>query len=401
MRGWIRSACLAALAAAAGAAHAQVSDDVVKIAILTDMSSIYADGTGPGSVAAAQLAVDDVGGKVLGKPIEIVFADHQNKPDVGANIARSWYDTGKVDVIVDVPTSSIALAVQTITRERNKVFLISGGGSSDLTGSACSPNGIQWTYDTYGQAHVLGNALVKRGNDTWFFITADYAFGHALEREAPAAVKAAGGKVLGSVRAPFGTQDFSSFLLQAQGSGAKIIALASAGGDTQTAIKQGAEFGITPKQKFAALLMTLTDAHSLGQKAIQGLSVAEGWYWDQDDESRAFAARFEAKMKRKPAAIQAGVYSAVRHYLAAIAASGTDAAPAVIAKMKATPVHDMFTKDGRVREDGRMVYPFKLLQAKTVEESTGEWDIYKKVADVPGDQTFRPLSESPCPLVKK
>ena len=210
-----------------------------------------------------------------------------------------------------------------------------------------------------------------------------------------------GGKVLGSVRAPFGTQDFSSFLLQAQGSGAKIIALASAGGDTQTAIKQGAEFGITPKQKFAALLMTLTDAHSLGQKAIQGLSVAEGWYWDQDDESRAFAARFEAKMKRKPAAIQAGVYSAVRHYLAAIAASGTDAAPAVIAKMKATPVHDMFTKDGRVREDGRMVYPFKLLQAKTVEESTGEWDIYKKVADVPGDQTFRPLSESPCPLVKK
>ena len=403
MKGWIRrvSGAFLACAISAGGASAQVSDDVVKLGILTDMSSIYADGTGQGSVAAAQLAVEDAGGKVLGKPIEIVSADHQNKPDVGANIARSWYDTAKVDAVVDVPTSSIALAVQTITKERNRVFLISGGGSSDLTGSACSPNGIQWTYDTYGQANVLGPALVKRGDDTWFFITADYAFGHALERDATAAVKKAGGKVLGSVRAPFGTQDFSSFLLQAQASGAKVVALASAGGDTQTAIKQGAEFGLTPKQKFASLLMTLTDAHSLGQKAIQGLNVAEGWYWDQDDESRAFAERFEAKMNRKPAAIQAGVYSTIRHYLKAIEAAGTDAAPAVIAKMKATPVSDMFTKSGRVREDGRMVYDFKLLEAKTLAESKGEWDIYKTVAIVPGDQVFRPLAESPCPLVKK
>ena len=403
MRGWIRpvSAAMVAGALGATAAAAQVSDDVVKLGVLTDMSSIYADGTGQGSVTAAQLAIEDAGGKALGKPIELVFADHQNKPDVGANIVRGWYDTAKVDAVVDVPTSSIALAVQTITRERNKVFLISGGGSSDLTGSACSPNGIQWTYDTYGQAEVLGPALVKRGDDTWFFITADYAFGHALERDATAAVKAAGGKVLGSVRAPFNTQDFSSFLLQAQGSGAKVVALASAGGDTQTAIKQGAEFGITPKQKFAALLMTLTDAHSLGQKAIAGLNVAEGWYWDQDDASRAFAKRFEAKMNRPPAAIQAGVYSAISHYLKAIEAAGTDAAPAVIAKMKATPVNDLFTRSGRIREDGRMVYDFKLLEAKTPTESKGEWDLYKTIATVPGDQVFRPLAESPCPLVKK
>ena len=305
-----------------------------------------------------------------------------------------------MDAIVDVPTSSIALAVQTITREKNRVFLISGSGSSDLTGSACSPNGIQWTYDTYALSQVTARALVARGDDSWFFITADYAFGHALERDAAAVVKAHGGKVLGAVRAPLNTSDFSSFLLQAQASGAKVIALASAGGDTQTTIKQGAEFGITPKQKFAALLFNIRDAHSLGQKAVAGLAVAEGWYWDQDDASRAFAKRFQAKTGRMPTMVQAGVYSAVSHYLKAIAAAGGDQTAPVLARMRETPVNDMFAKGGRIRHDGRMVYDWTLLEAKQPADSTGEWDIYRKVATIPGDQAFRPMQEGGCPHVK-
>ena len=400
MQGLARAVCFAAMMTAGGAAKAQVSDDVVKIGILNDMSSIYADGTGKGSVAAAELAVEDQGGKVLGKPIQIVSADHQNKPDVGSNIARTWYDTEKVDMIADVPTSSVALAVQTITREKNKVLLIAGGGSSDLTGKACSPNGIQWVYDTYVLARVAAKALVAKGDDSWFFITTDYAFGHALERDASEILKAAGGKVAGSVRAPFGTSDFSSYLLQAQASGAKIIALASAGVDTQTALKQGVEFGIAPKQKFAALLFNITDAHSLGQKAIQGLTVSEGWYWDQDDDARAFGKRYFDKIGRMPTVIQAGVYSAVRHYLKAIEATGTDASQPVIAKMKATPVNDMFAKGGKIREDGRMIYDYSLVETKTVAEQKGPWDIYKKVATVPAAEAFRPMSEGGCPLVK-
>jgi branched-chain amino acid transport system substrate-binding protein len=278
-------AACALLAATAAAAHAQISDDIVKIGVLSDMSSIYADSTGQGSVAAAEMAAADFGGSVLGKKIEIVAADHLNKPDVGANIARTWIDNEKVDAIVDVPTSSVALAVQEIAKEKNRVFLISGGGSSDLTGKACSPTGIQWTYDTYALSRVAGTAAVKRGADTWFFITADYAFGHALERDASQVVTQNGGKVLGAVRAPFGTSDFSSFLLQAQASKAKAVALANAGGDTQTAVKQAAEFGL-PRggQTLVALLINIDDVHSLGLQAAQGLLLTEGFYWDQDDD---------------------------------------------------------------------------------------------------------------------
>src|SRR3954453_6469245 len=305
-----------AFAGSGATANAQISDDIVKIGVLTDMSSLYSDATGKGSLIAAQMAAADFGGKVKGKPIEVIGADHLNKPDVGANIARSWYDTDKVDAIVDVPTSSIALAVQQITREKDKVFLMSGPGSSDLTGPACSPNGIHYTYDTYALAHVNGAAQVERGNDSWFFVTADYAFGHALERDTADVVKEKGGKVLGQVRVPLNNADFSSFLLQAQGSKAKVVGLANAGGDTQTAIKQAAEFGIVQGgQKLAALLFQITDTHSLGLKTAQGLTLTEGYYWDMDDASRAFGKKFLDKAGHMPTMIHAGVYSSVMHYL--------------------------------------------------------------------------------------
>jgi branched-chain amino acid transport system substrate-binding protein len=395
------ASCVAALLAAASA-NAQISDDVVKIGVLTDMSSLYSDATGEGSVIAAQMAAADFGGKVKGKPIEVIFADHQNKPDVGSNIARAWYDTEKVDTIVDVPTSSIALAVQKITQEKDKVFLMSGPGSSDLTGPACSPNGIHWTYDTYALSHVAGKAMVERGENSWFFITADYAFGHALERDASAVVTASGGKVLGAVRAPLNTADFSSFLLQAQASKAKVIGLANAGGDTQNAIKQAAEFGLQQSgQKLLALLFQITDTHSIGLAAAQGMILTEGFYWDLNDETRAFSKRYLAKAGHMPTMIQAGVYSAVTNYLKAIDATGTDAAKAVIAKMKATPINDFFARNGRIREDGRMVHDMYLVQVKTPAESKGEWDVYKILATIPGDQAYRPLAEGGCPLVKK
>jgi branched-chain amino acid transport system substrate-binding protein len=395
------ASCVAALLAAASA-NAQISDDVVKIGVLTDMSSLYSDATGEGSVIAAEMAAADFGGKVKGKPIEVIFADHQNKPDVGSNIARAWYDTDKVDTIVDVPTSSIALAVQKITQEKDKVFLMSGPGSSDLTGPACSPNGIHWTYDTYALSHVAGKAMVERGENSWFFITADYAFGHALERDASAVVTASGGKVLGAVRAPLNTADFSSFLLQAQASKAKVIGLANAGGDTQNAIKQAAEFGLQQSgQKLLALLFQITDTHSIGLAAAQGMILTEGFYWDLNDETRAFSKRYLAKAGHMPTMIQAGVYSAVTNYLKAIDATGSDAAKTVIAKMKATPINDFFATNGRIREDGRMVHDMYLVQVKTPAESKGEWDVYKILATIPGDQAYRPLAEGGCPLVKK
>jgi branched-chain amino acid transport system substrate-binding protein len=395
------ASCVAALLAAASA-NAQISDDVVKIGVLTDMSSLYSDATGEGSVIAAQMAAADFGGKVKGKPIEVIFADHQNKPDVGSNIARAWYDTEKVDTIVDVPTSSIALAVQKITQEKDKVFLMSGPGSSDLTGPACSPNGIHWTYDTYALSHVAGKAMVERGENSWFFITADYAFGHALERDASAVVTASGGKVLGAVRAPLNTADFSSFLLQAQASKAKVIGLANAGGDTQNAIKQAAEFGLQQSgQKLLALLFQITDTHSIGLAAAQGMILTEGFYWDFNDETRAFSKRYLAKAGHMPTMIQAGVYSAVTNYLKAIDATGTDVAKTVVAKMKATPINDFFARNGRIREDGRMVHDMYLVQVKTPAESKGEWDVYKILATIPGDQAYRPLAEGGCPLVKK
>jgi branched-chain amino acid transport system substrate-binding protein len=380
----------------------QISDDVVKIGVLTDMSSLYSDGTGKGSLAAAQMAATDFGGNVRGKPIEVIGADHQNKPDIGSTIARNWYDNNKVDVIVDVPTSSVALAVQQITREKNRVLLISGGGASDLTGPACSPNGIQWTYDTYALSSVAGKAMVARGDDSWFFITADYAFGQSLERDAANLVKAGGGRVLGAVHAPLNTQDFSSFLLQAQASKAKVIALANAGGDTQNAIKQAYEFGLQRQgQKLLALLLSVTDVHSVGILTAQGMIATEAFYWDMNDQSRAFSKRFLEKEGHMPSSYQAGVYSAVMHYLKAIDATGTDEAKAVIAQMKAMPIHDFFAAHGRIRQDGRMVHDMYLVQVKSPAESKSEWDLYKVLATVAGDDAYRPLADGGCPLVKQ
>jgi len=384
------------------AAGAQISDDVVKLGVLTDMSSLYSDATGVGSLIATQMAVADFGGKVAGKAIEVIGGDHQNKPDIGASLAREWYDAGKVDAILDVPTSSVALAVQEITKNKDRVFLISGAGSSDLTGKACSPNGIHWTYDTYALSQVAGKAIVARGDDTWFFVTADYAFGHALERDAAAVVRGAGGKVLGAVRAPLNTQDFSSFLVQAQASRAKVVGLANAGGDTQNAIKQSYEFGLKKSgQKLAALLFTITDGHALGLETAQGLMITEGFYWDMNEEARAFSNRFLAKAGHMPTQIQAGLYSAVMHYLKAIDAAGTDAAKAVVARMRATPINDLFATNGRIREDGRMVHDMYLMEVKSPAESKGAWDVYRLLATVPGDEAYRPLAESECPLVKK
>jgi branched-chain amino acid transport system substrate-binding protein len=383
-------------------AQSEISDGVVKIGVLNDMSSLYSDATGKGSLTAAQMAVEDFGGKVRGNPIEVISADHQNKPDVGSTIARTWYDTDKVDVIVDVPTSSVALAIQQITRERNRVFLISGAGASDLTGPACSPNGIHWTYDTYALSNVAGKAMVARGEDSWFFVTADYAFGQSLERDAAAIVKANGGQVLGAVHHPLNTQDFSSFLIQAQASKAKVVALANAGGDTQNAIKQASEFGLQHQgQKLLALLLNITDVHSLGIEAAQGMIATEGFYWDMDDASRAFSKRFLEKANHMPTMIQAGVYSAVTHYLKAVDAAGTDEAKAVIARMKAMPINDFFAKNGYIREDGRMVHDMYLVQVKSPAESKGEWDLYKVLATVRGDDAYRPLADGGCPLVKQ
>ncbi len=390
-----------ALAAMIGPANAQaISDGVVKIGVLTDMSSLYADATGKGSVAAVQMAVADYGGKVKGKPVEVVYADHQNKPDVGVSIARNWYDNEKVDAIFDVPTSSVALPISALTREKNKININSGGGSSDLTGPACSPNTVHWTYDTYALSNVAGKAMVKQGDDTWFFVTADYAFGQALERDAANVVKENGGKVLGDVRHPLNTSDFSSFLLQAQASKAKVIALANAGGDTTNALKQAAEFGITPAQKMIALLMEITDVHALGIKATQGLIVTDAFYWDMNDETRAFSKRFYDKVGHMPTMIQAGLYSATMHYLKAIEAIGTDEAPKVMAQMRAMPINDFFAKNGHIRIDGRMVHDMYLFQVKKPEESKGEWDLYKLITKVPGDEAFRPLDKGGCPLVK-
>jgi branched-chain amino acid transport system substrate-binding protein len=390
-----------AYAASGGAATAQISDDVVKIGVLTDMSSLYADATGKGSLTAVQMAVADYGSKVKGKPVEVIVADHQNKPDVGVNIARNWYDNEKVDAIFDVPTSSVALPISALTREKNRININSGGGSSDITGVACSPNTVHWTYDTYSLSNVAGKAMVKRGEDTWFFVTADYAFGMALERDAANVVKETGGKVLGAVRHPLNSSDFSSFLLQDQASKAKVVALANAGGDTTNALKQASEFGITKGgQKMIALLQEITDTHSLGIRETQGLIVTDAFYWDMNDETRAFSKRFNEKVGHMPTMIQAGLYSATMHYLKAIEAIGTDEAPKVMEQMRATPINDFFAKGGKIRIDGRMVHDMYLFEVKKPEESKGEWDLYKLLATVPGDEAFRPLDKGGCPLVK-
>jgi branched-chain amino acid transport system substrate-binding protein len=383
-------------------ASAEITGKMIKIGVLNDQSGLYADLAGPGSVVAAKMAAEDSGGKIGDATIEVIFADHQNKPDVGSNIARQWYDVDGVDVIVDVPTSSVALAVSQITREKNKVFLGSSPGTSDLTGKACSPNTIHWTYDTYALAHTTGSAVVQTGGDTWFFLTADYAFGQALERDTSAVVTSSGGKVLGSVKHPLNTTDFSSFLLQAQSSKAKVIGLANAGGDTINSIKAASEFGIVKGgQKLAGLLVFLSDIHALGLPTAQGLLLSESFYWDRDDKTRAFSKRYAERMNgRKPTMAQAGVYSAVLHYLKAVKALKSDSdGRAVVEQMKKTPTDDPAFGKGSIRQDGRKLHPMYLYEVKKPSESKGPWDYYKLVKEVPPEEAFRPLDKGDCPLV--
>ncbi|MFG1180382.1 ABC transporter substrate-binding protein [Xanthobacter versatilis] len=384
----------------AGAARAE--DTTVKLGVLNDMSGVYADISGPGSVVAAQMAAQDFMAKNKGFKVEVVGADHQNKPDVGSSIARKWYDQDGVDAIMDVTTSSVALAVNDVTREKNKIFLVSGGGTSDLTGAKCSPNTVHWTYDTWALANGTGSAITKQGGSPWFFITADYAFGAALERDAAAAVKAAGGKVAGSVKHPLSATDFSSFLVQAQSSGAKVIGLANAGGDLINAIKQASEFGITQGgQSLAGLLIFSSDVKAMGLTAAQGLLLTEAFYWDLNDDTRAFSKRFAEKFGGKmPTSAQAGVYSSALHYLNAIKDAKTKDAPKVMEQMRATPIDDPLFGKGEVRIDGRATHPMYLFKVKKPADSKGPWDLYEVVATIPAADAFRPLKDGGCPLVK-
>lgn len=389
-----------ALAAVAAPAAAQTN---VKIGILSDMSSLYTDLSGAGSVLAARMAAEDFGAAAKGIRVEFVSADHQNRADVGSNVARQWYDRDNVDAIVDVPNSAVALAVNEITKDKNKVFLVSGAATSALTGASCSPNTIHWTYDTWALANGTGRAIVQTGGDTWFFLTADYAFGHQLETDTANVVRQLGGRVVGGVRHPLNTNDFSSFLLQAQSSRAKIVGLANAGGDTTNSIKQAAEFGIVRRgQSLAGLLIFLTDVHGLGLETAQGLIFTEAFYWDQNDASRAFARRFAAANRGiHPTMIHAGVYSAVTHYLKAVEA-GRSAADgrAVVERMKATPTEDPLFGRGNIRQDGRKVHDMYLFEVKKPSESRGAWDYYKLRATIPAAQAFRPIGEGNCPLVR-
>jgi branched-chain amino acid transport system substrate-binding protein len=397
----MRTLALAALASALMAGTA-MADTSVKIGVLNDRSGIYADLAGEGSVIAAQMAVEDFKAAEKGITVEIISADHQNKPDVASTIARQWYDQDGVDVIVDVPTSSAALAVNDVTREKNKVFINSGAATSDLTGSKCSPNTVHWTYDTWALAHGTGSAMVETGGKKWFFLTADYAFGHALERDTIAVVEAAGGEVVGTVRHPFPGTDFSSFLLQAQSSGAEVIGLANAGGDTINSIKQAAEFGITQGgQALAGLLVFLTDVHALGLQTAQGLVLTEAFYWDLNDQTREWSKRFAEKGDGDmPTMVQAGVYAGVLHYLKAVEATGGKDATAVMAKMKEMPTDDPLFGKGSIRVDGRKIHDMYLFKVKTPEQSKGPWDYYELVSTIPADKAFRPLAEGGCELVK-
>ena len=392
----------AALAVGAGAASAQISDGMIKIGVMSDMSSLYADIGGPGSTLAAKMAVEDFGAAKKGMKVEVVSADHQNKADVGSSVARQWYDVDKVDAIFDVPNSAVALAINQLTREKGKAFIDSGAASSDLTGKACSPNTIHWTYDTWMLANGTGTAIVKTGGDSWYFLTSDYAFGHALERDTEAAVLKNGGKVLGKVRHPLNTQDFSSFLLQAQSSKAKVIGLANAGGDTINSVKQAAEFGIVKGgQSLAGMLVFLSDVHGLGLDKAQGLVFTETFYWDLNDQTRAFAKRFAAGNNGKyPTMVHAGVYAGVLHYLKAIEAIKTDDGTKVIEQMKKTPTDDPLFGKGTIRADGRKIHPAYLVEVKKPSESKGPYDYYKIRATIPAEQAFRPLAEGGCPLVK-
>lgn len=383
-------------------ALAQISDGVVKIGILTDMAGVYSDLSGQGSIEAVEMVLEDFGTTVAGWPIEVLSADHQNKADIAATRAREWIDVDGVDVLVDLVTSSVALAAQEVGREKNRVILVSGAATSRLTDESCSPVGIHWTYDTYALAVGTGNAVVRQGGQSWFFLTVDYAYGHSLEEDVWRVVEDNGGTVLGAIRHPFPTTDFSSFLLLAQASGAEIIGLANAGQDTIISIKQAKEFGITEAgQRLAALLIFLTDVHALGTETAQGLMLTTGFYWDFDEQTRAWSKRFFERTGGMPTMVHAGVYSSTLHYLRAVEAAGTDDPQAVIAKMKELPIEDFFARNAYIRDDGRMVHDMYLAQVKSPEESEGPWDYYEILRVIPGDEAFRPLSESRCSLVKE
>jgi branched-chain amino acid transport system substrate-binding protein len=388
------------LALTAATGHAQ--EGAVKIGVLDDMSGPYSDNTGPGDVLAVKMAVADFGGTVLGKPIEVISADMQSKVDVGVGIARRWYEHEQVDMIIGIPHSAIALGVVQLAERTNRLVLPTAAATAELTGKACSAHSAHWVYDTYGQSKTIASAIVRQGGDSWFFVTVDYAFGIALEQNAGDFVKAAGGKVLGSARHPLGVSDFSSYLLQAQASKAKVVVMANGGADITNAIKQAKEFGLDKSgQRLAALLIQYPEVRALGLKTAQGLLMASPFYWDMNPEARAFSDRFAAAKGMPPTMIQAGTYGAALHYLKAVKAAGTDEAKAVMAKMKELPINDFMTRNGRIREDGRVIRDMYLMQAKTPEESKGEWDLAKIVETIPGDQAFRPLHEGGCPLVKK
>ncbi|MFT4119204.1 ABC transporter substrate-binding protein [Bradyrhizobium sp.] len=396
----MKSVLLAAVATSALLLAGSASAQGVKIGILNDQSGVYADYGGKYSVEAAKMAIEDFGGEVLGQKVEMVTADHQNKPDLATSIARRWYDADNVDMITELTTSSVALAVQDLSKEKKKIDIVVGAATSSITGNACSPYGFHWAFDTHALAVGTGGALTKAGGDTWFFLTADYAFGYALEKDTSEIVTANGGKVLGSVRVPLNSSDFSSFLLQAQSSKAKIVGLANAGQDTTNSIKQAAEFGIVSGgQKLAGLLMTLAEVHGLGLQAAQGLVLTEGFYWDHDDASRAFSERFFKRTGRMPSMIHAGTYSATLSYLKAVKAAGTKDSEAVAKKLKELPVDDAFAK-GKVLENGRMVHDMYLFEVKKPSESKKPWDYYKQIAVVPGDKAFATAKESGCPLTK-
>ncbi len=394
-----RALWVVSVVAWSSAARAE-DDSPVKIGVLADMTGVYADIGGQGSVEAVKMAIDDFGGTLLGKPIEVVSADGQNKPDISANIARNWYNSG-VDVITDLPSSGMALAVMQLSKDKKKIALVTSAGSSDITGKSCSPYAAHWTWDTYAMSAGTGATIVKRGGKDWFFITADYVFGQTLERDTAAVVTANGGRVLGSVKHPLNTPDFSSFLLQAQSSGAKVVGLANGGNDTTNAVKQAIEFGL-PKSgiQMVAMIAFISDVHSLGLKDAQGLMLTEAFYWDLNDETRAWSKRFYDKMKRMPSMTQAGSYSGTMHYLKAVKAVGSKDADRVMAQMRATPINDFMTHNGVLRPDGRVVRDMYLFQVKKPEDSKGEWDLYKLVETIPAAKAFRPISEGGCPLVK-
>ncbi|MDP1839769.1 MAG: ABC transporter substrate-binding protein [Reyranella sp.] len=397
----VKTAAAALLSCCLLSVTALAQNNAVKIGVLDDMSGLYADNTGPGDVASVKFAIADFGGSVLGKPIELVTSDFQNKVDVGAGIAKRWYDDENVDMIIGIPNSALALALVRVAEEKNRIVMPTAAATSELTGKSCSSHSIHWIYDTYGQGKTIVNALSKMGGDTWFFITVDYAFGLAVEADATNFIKAAGGKVLGSVRHPLNTADFSSYVLQAQASKAKGLMFANGGNDIVTGIKQASEFGLMKNMRVSAPLAQFPDIHGIGLKIAQGTMISSPFYYDMTPEARTFTDRFTKERGRPPSFIQAGTYGAVMHYLKAVQAAGTDEAKAVMAQMKKLPINDFMTKNGRVREDGRVIRDMYLMQAKTPEESKGAWDLVKMVATVPGNEAFRPLEEGGCPLVTK